>query len=212
LTVQFMLLISHKLPGQTNANLQEFGITAGGFTNFPANQNYLKEDVGAFYISPYIRTGQHEFSAGIAYPLTAHALFYNDNNINPCVGAIAGYKFYVFDINGRENLFIHYAFQVLRFKGNYDIYPVWSYGVFHMTERDTYINNVIGLGYNLFFDIWRRFGLYYTLDYVISQTGYKLNTPDFNKNSWSTQYIWNNLSTHFGLIFKITSLNKIQKK
>jgi hypothetical protein len=64
----------------------------------------------------------------------------------------------------------------------------------------------------LFFDINRRFGLYYTLDYVISQAGYKLRTDAFNGNSWQTQYIWNNLSTNFGLIFKITSLKKNDKK
>jgi hypothetical protein len=71
---------------------------------------------------------------------------------------------------------------------------------------------VIGLGYNLFFDINRRFGLYYTLDYVISQTGYKLDAPSYTDNTWTTRYIWNNLSTHVGLSFKITSLKKTVKK
>jgi hypothetical protein len=71
-----------------------------------------------------------------------------------------------------------------------------------------YINNVIGLGYNLFFDMDERFGLYYILDYVISQAGYRVGTPDANDDSWTTQYIWNNLSTHFGLSFKVTSIKK----
>ena len=75
-----------------------------------------------------------------------------------------------------------------------------------------YINNVIGLGYNLYFDTEGRFGLYYTLDYLISQTGYKLAGPGSNTNSWTTQYVWNNLSTHIGLIFKLTSLKKKEEK
>ncbi|MCX6252692.1 MAG: hypothetical protein NTX61_18310 [Bacteroidetes bacterium] len=54
---------------------------------------------------------------------------------------------------------------------------------------------LIGLGYNLFLDTDERFGFYYTLDYIISQSGYKTGTPDFKNNSWTTQYVWNNLST-----------------
>jgi len=83
---------------------------------------------------------------------------------------------------------------------------------YNWNEKDMYINNVIGLGYNLYFDTEGRFGLYYTLDYVISQTGYKLSSAGYNNNSWSTNYIWNNLSTHIGLVFKLTSLKKKEKK
>jgi hypothetical protein len=96
--------------------------------------------------------------------------------------------------------------------GYYDIYYSWSNQPYHWTETDIYINNVIGLGYNLFLDTQERFGFYYTLDYVISQAGYKLGTPGFNDNSWATQYIWNNLSTSFGFIFKLTPLKKKEKK
>gem|GEM_PF-2491529 len=31
------------------------------------------------------------------------------------LGAIAGYKFYIFNVYGRENLFVHYSFQYLIF-------------------------------------------------------------------------------------------------
>ena len=212
LTVQFVSIISHELYSQTNPGLHEFGITAGGFTNFPANQDYLKKDMGVFYIAPYIRTGQHEFTAGIVYPLNTHGLYFSDNNINPHLGAMAGYKFYIFNVYSRENLFVHYTFQYLRFKGDYDVHNSWSGEIYPWTETDTYINNVIGLGYNLFFDINRRFGLYYTLDYVISQAGYKLDSQGFNYNYWHTRYIWNNLSTNIGFIFKITSLKKKDQK
>jgi len=172
LTAQFMLIVSHKLYSQANSDMQEFGIAAGSFSNFPANQNYLKEYITVLYVAPYIRTGKHEFSAGIVYPLKTHNLFFSDYNINPRPGATAGYKFYIFNVYGRENLFVHYSFQYLRFTGNYDITS--NNQSYHWTETDTYINNVIGLGYNLFFDTDGRFGFYYTLDYVISQTGYKL--------------------------------------
>jgi len=212
LIIQLSVIISNKLFSQSNADMQEFGITTGAFTNFPANQNYLKEDINVFYITPYLRTGKHEFSAGIIYPLRTHGLYFNDNNINPRLGAIAGYKFYIFNVYGRENMFVHYSFQYLRFMGYYDKYYSLGNQPVRWTETDTYINNVIGLGYNLFFDTNERFGFYYILDYVISQTGYKLCAPGFNNNSWTTQYIWNNVSTHFGFIFKLTSLKKKDKK
>ena len=212
LTAQFIVTISSVSFSQSDPVNQEFGITTGAFTNFPANQNYLKEDITVFYAAPYVRTGKHEFSAGILYPLTIHGLYFSDNTISPRIGAIAGYKFYIFNVYGRENLFIHYSFQYLRFMGTYDRNYSWSNQPYHWTETDTYINNVIGLGYNLFFDSNERFGFYYTLDYMISQTGYKLGSAGYSDNSWTVRYIGNNLSTGFGLIFKLTSLNKKGKK
>ncbi len=204
--------LTKNLFSQSDQEMKEFGITAGGFTNFPANKDYLKKYMSAIYVAPYIRTGKHEFSAGIVYPLKTDALFYNgtypEEKLNSCVGAIAGYKFYVFDVYGRENLVIHYAFEYLRFKG--DRYPQVATLFNSFTENDMYINNVIGLGYNLFFDTEGRFGLYYTLDYVISQAGYHTSGmyPGISNPYWNTKYIWNNLSTHIGLSFKITSLKK----
>ncbi len=210
LTVQFMLVLSHKLYSQSESDMQEFGFTTGAFTNFPANQNYLKDNMSVLYFAPYIRTGKHEFSAGIIYPLKIYGLFFNEDNIDPRIGATVGYKLYLFNVYGRENLFVHYSFQYLRFKST-DKYFIVS-NTYPWTETDMYINNVIGLGYNLFFDVNERFGFYYTLDYVISQAGYKLGPPGFIDKSWSTQFIWNNLSTNFGFSFKLTSLKKKDKK
>jgi hypothetical protein len=205
--------------------MQEFGISTGEFTNFPANQNYLKQDMTVFYVAPYIRTGKHEFSAGIVYPLSTNGLYATDHTVKPRLGAIAGYKFYLFDVYGRENLFIHYLFQYLRYGGAFDThttqlgysgafgtYTIPGNQLYHWTETDMYINNVIGLGYNLFLDSDERFGFYYTLDYIISQAGYKFGGNGYNDNSWATRYIWNNLSTHLGFSFKLTSLKKKDKK
>ena len=211
LIVLFIFTTSYAVFSQSSAVNQEFGITAGAFTNFPANQNYLKENIGVFYVAPYIRTGQHEFSIGIVCPLSTHGLYFTEDNINPRLGAIAGYKFYIFNIYGRENLFVHYSFQYLRFMGSYDKYFSGSAQPYPMTETNTYINNVIGLGYSLFFDSNERFGFYYTLDYVISQAGYKIGTQNFNPNVWNTQFVWNNISTNLGFSFKLTSLKKKDK-
>ena len=212
ITAVFMFAASHKLFSQSDPIKQDFGIAAGGFTNFPANKNYLKENISAFYAAPYFQVGRHEFSLGILYPLSTTALNFNENNINPCAGAIASYKFYVFNPYYRENLFIHYSFQYLRFKGVYDVSSTTGYQPGQWTETDMYINNLIGLGYNLYFDTEGRFGFYYILDYVISQQGYKLSGPGSNSSKWVTQYIWNNLSSHFGFTFKLTSLKKKEKK
>jgi hypothetical protein len=210
---QLIVLLPGKLFPQSDKGMKEFGITTGGLSNFPANKNYMTDYYSMVYIAPYVRAGQHEFSAGITLPLSTKALYFTDDKIDPRPGFTAGYKFFLFDIGGQENLFIHYMFQYLRFKGSYDkSYPGINQ-TYHWTETDMYINNVIGLGYNLFFDSHRRFGLYYTLDYVITQQGFKLIDPNSNSGSgWLTNYIWNNLSTHFGLIFKITSLNKKETK
>ena len=212
LTLQFIFLFSQHLFSQSSSDMQEFGIDAGALTNFPATQDYQKKNMSMLYVAPYVRTGKHEFSAGLIYPLTTHGLFFNDNNITPRLGAMAGYKFYIFNVFGRENLFVHYMFQYLRFRGNYDTYYSWSTEPFHWTETDMYINNVIGFGYNLFFDTRERFGFYYTLDYVISQTGYRLGAPANTGNTWATQYVWNKLSTNVGFSFRITSLKKKAKQ
>ncbi|MCX6284320.1 MAG: hypothetical protein NTW31_08810 [Bacteroidetes bacterium] len=211
LTIQLLISISTKLFSQSDPVKQDFGISAGGFTNFPATKDYLTKYISVVYIAPYIQVGRHEFSAGLVCPMSTGALYFTDNNIYPSLGAIAGYKFYVFNAYYRENLFIHYSFQYLRFKAGYDISSSSGIPADHYTETDMYINNVIGLGYNLYFDTEGRFGLYYTLDYMISQTGYKLSGPGSSTN-WVTNYVWNNLSTHIGLIFKITPLKKNIKK
>jgi hypothetical protein len=209
-----MIMVSPELFSQPNLNMQEFGISTGEFTNFPCNQNYLKQDITVFYAAPYVRVGKHEFSAGLDYPMTTHNLFYSDYNIFPRPGFIAGYKFYIFNVYGLENLFVHYSFQYLRFKGKYTIYPSGDNQPYQSDETDTYINNVIGLGYNVFLDAHGRFGFYYTLDYMISQTSYKLFTPGFNSDPypWATKYVWNHLSTNIGFIFKLTSLKKKSEK
>jgi len=211
LTALCLFILSNTLYSQSASIHSEFGITAGAFTNFPADSSYLKENINVFYLAPYVRTGRHEFSAGLLYQLAAHALYFTGNNVSPRLGATAGYKFYVFNVYGRENLFIHYSFQYLRFVGSYDIYDRWG-NLLPVTETNTYINNVIGLGYNLYFDTNERFGFYYTLDWVISQTGYNLKSPHNNPNTWTTRYVWNNISTNFGFIFKIMSLKKRNKK
>jgi hypothetical protein len=208
---QFLFLGIQKLHSQSNAVPAELGIDAGALTNFPANQHYLSENITVFYLTPYIRTGQHEFSAGFAYPTKAYALFSSENKLNPCMGATAGYKFYIFNAAGRENLYVHYSFEYLRFRGSYE---TSFYGMMlpvHWDETDMYINNVIGLGYNLFFDANARFGLFYSLDYVISQTSYKTGAPNTDNKTWTSQFAWNNLSTNIGLLFKLTSLNKKTK-
>ena len=208
LSTQLVFLFSATVFSQSSSDMQEFGITAGGLSNFPATQDYLKKGMNMMYIAPYVRTGKHEFSAGLIYPLTTKGLFFTDNTVNARLGVTAGYKFYIFNVFGRENLFVHYMFQYLRFKGNSDLYDNKSGQSVKMTETDRYINNVVGLGYNLFFDTNEKFGFFYTLDYVISQTGYKLVASVNTDNNWASQYVWNRLSTNVGVSFKITSLKK----
>jgi hypothetical protein len=201
------LLHSQSLPVPS-----ELGISVGGYSNFPANQHYLDEYMPALYIAPYLRTGKHEFSLGLNVPLAAHGLHFTDNTLSPRPGFIAGYRFYVFNIYGQENMFIHYSLQYLRFKGEVDTYPPDIPGPVKVTETDMYINNTIGLGYNLFFDSDERFSLCYILDYAVSQAGYKTPGAGANPDMWKTEYFWNRISTHIALSFRLTSLNKKQKK
>lgn len=207
-----IVAVSLQVFAQDDEFKQDFGITIGGFTNFPANENYLKDYMSIIYVAPYIQVGRHEFSVGVTYPFSTKALFFNDNTISSRIGAVAGYKFYVFNPYGRENLFIHYAFQYLRFKGAYDASSSSGIPPGNWTETDMYINNVIGLGYNLYFDMEERFGLYYILDYVISQTSCNLNSSAVSSHNWNSQYVWNNISTQIGFVFKLTPLKKKVKK
>jgi hypothetical protein len=211
--IAFVLFsFSDKLYSQDEEIHKEFGITAGAFGNFPANKDYLNKNIKVFYVAPYVRAGQHEFSAGILYPLKTDALRYADSSINARPGFTAGYKFYIFNAEGRENLFVHYSFQYLRFKGTYEKDYGGGNGIYTVTEKDMYINNVIGLGYHIFFDMDGRFGLYYILDYVISQAGYQTDQSAYSSDMWRTDFIWNNLSTNVGFIFKLTPIKHRQKK
>jgi hypothetical protein len=210
IAVCFAFLLASTVTAQSADQPQEIGISTGGFTHFPANRNYLTDNISMFYAAPYFRAGKHEFTAGIIYPLSTNALNYSEEKINPRPGFLAGYKFYVFNIFGQENMFIHYSFEYLRFKRTYDV-STWVH-ISPVTETDMYINNVIGLGYNLFFDSNERFSFFYILDYVISQKGYRLEYLDHKSNMWSTGYVWNNISTHFGFSFRLTSVHKTVKK
>jgi hypothetical protein len=212
LTVPLLLSMPVSLFPQSNSDMQEFGITTGTFSNFPATQDYLKKSITVFYAAPYVRTGKHEFSLGLVYPLTAPGLAFTETKLDPRPGATAGYKFYIFNVWGRENLFVHYAFQYLRFRGNVTGTQGLPEQTSDWTETDMYIDNVVGLGYNIFFDVQGRFGFYYTLDYVVSQTSYKLGTHGYTSDPWATTFVWNKLSTNLGFIFKITSLKKNTKK
>jgi len=211
LAAVFLSAFSAKLHAQQDPIKQDFGISAGGFSNFPANQHYMTDLKSVVYVSPYVQVGRHEFSLGIAVPVAINGLYFSDDNINPSPGFIAGYKFYVFNPYFRENMFIHYSFEYLRYKSTYNKVLNGDESRPY-TETDMYINNVIGLGYNVYFDMDGRFGLYYILDYLISQNSYKLNGDIPNAGTWMTNYVWNNLSTHIGLTFKITSLRKKVKK
>jgi hypothetical protein len=193
---------------QASVSSQDFGISVGGYTNFPANQDYLNDAMSVIYVAPYIKVGRHEFSLGLQYPLPVKGLYDAETTLNPMPGALAGYKFYILDPEGRENVFIHYAFQYLRFKST----DVPGFEGEALTEKDMYINNVLGLGYNLYFDMQERFGLYYTLDYLVSQAGLNITYKSWSPDVWETQYIWNRLSTHIGFTFKIVGLKKKEKK
>ncbi len=211
LSLAVSLISSPALFAQLTPGVGEFGIDAGHFANFPATRDYLKNISSVLYIAPYIRTGKHEFFAGLAYPLSTTALYFSENNVYPKPGAVAGYKFYIFDVLGVENLFIHYTFQYLRYSGSHDQYYTGVTQPYNWKETDTYINNVIGLGYNVFLDKYERFGFFYTLDYVISQTSYKLAGQGYSDNSWSMNYVWHNLSTNLGFSFKLTPLKKVKR-
>jgi hypothetical protein len=208
ITVELVLTFSAGIFAQSDAVAPELGIDVGTFTNFPLNQDYLSRNITTFYLAPYVRTGQHEFSAGFVYPTQSYALFGSENKLDPCMGAVASYKYYIFNAAGRENLYVHYGFQYLRLKGSYDTYFTGSTEPVHWDETDMYINNVVGFGYNLFFDTDARFGLFYSLDYVIAQTSYNTGSQNSGSKTWTTQFVWNNMSTNLGLLFKLTSFKK----
>jgi hypothetical protein len=201
-----ILSISSGLFSQSTALNREFGLTVGGFTNFPCNKHYLDDNIKVISLAPYIIVGKHEFYAGIIYPLRAYGLF-NGIKLNSRPGALAGYKFYIFNKAGRENMYVNYSFQFLRFKGPYNTGPI----PYTFIEKDYYMNNVFSLGYMVYFDSQQRFGMYYSLGYVISQGGYVEYTKIINPTThipWSTEFILNNINTNVGFSFKLKSFDK----
>ncbi|HNY02541.1 MAG TPA: hypothetical protein PKG48_08140 [Bacteroidales bacterium] len=197
-------LFSQSAPGDMN----EIGILAGGFTNFPANRHYLEEDINFVYAAPYLRTGHHEFSAGLLYPLPAKGLYLANDRLSSRPGFVGSYKFTVFDVYARENLFLHYAFEYVTFSGKAAVVQPGTGLTETKTEKDRYFNHAIGLGYSLFFDRDGRFGLYYLLDYVISQTRYSVDAPSLPEGLKSSRTFWDHVGTQIGLSFKIVPLKK----
>ncbi len=194
--------LSNILYAQEGGLKHEFGLTVGGFTNFPVNKNYLKENIKVISIAPYVRLNKHELYVGFLYPLKSPGLF-SGSKITPSLSAIGGYKFYIFNNAGRENLFLNYSFQYLKYLGYYEKKdPITNKPIF-LEETPSYINNVIGFGYVVYFDQQHRFGFYYTLGYVISQLTYVSDYWQYNSDKiWQTQYIWNHASTNIGFSFK----------
>jgi hypothetical protein len=181
----------------------ELGITFGGFTNFPANKDYLNKNHSAFYLAPAYRIGKHEFTLGISIPLNTDALFQTDSTIKSRPGFIAGYRFYFADIYGQEKFFIHYNFQYLRYSRDYEVLVMPKSTEAGWTEKDMYINNIIGLGYYLYLGSKNQCGFYYVLDYVISQRSYHVKGPFLEGHTWISEFVWNNLSTGLGFYIKL---------
>jgi hypothetical protein len=201
-----LLIISISSFSQSTSLTREFGLTVGGFTNFPTNQHYIDDNIKVLSLAPYITVGKHQFYAGILYPLRANGL-YSDKKIYSRPGATAGYTFYVFNKAGRENMYVNYSFQYFKFTGNFDAGP----SPYTFIEKDIYINNVFSLGYVVYFDTQQRFGMYYSLGYVISQRGYQEhpNTVDLkNPSAWWTEFSWNHFNTNFGFSFKLKQFDK----
>jgi hypothetical protein len=207
LLAALLLMISINLFSQSTALNREFGLTVGGFTNFPANKHYLDDNIKVVSLAPYIIVGKHEFYAGILYPLNAKGLYsgwFAEQKLIARPGATAGYKFYIFNKAGRENMYVNYSFQYLRFTGTF----VGGINNFQWFETDYDINNVFSLGYVVYFDTQQRFGMYYSLGYVISQGSYKTTMEVPSYFPWKTKFIWNNVNTNVGLSFKLKSFDK----
>jgi len=206
LTAILIFSVTSNSFSQSEGLTREFGLTAGAFTNFPCNKDYLNNNIKIFHLAPYVRIGRHEFYAGIVYPLNAKGLYSNEN-LDSRPGAFGGYKFYVFNPAGRENMYVNYAFQYLRFKGLWDNNPNPD----NIVERNYYINNVFSLGYVVYFDTQQRFGMYYSLGYVISEGGYQTYASTIKTNPqrlWLTKFSWNHINTNVGLSFKLKCFDK----
>jgi hypothetical protein len=202
-----LLLISFSSFSQSAGLTREVGLSVGGFTNFPCNQHYLDDNIKVISLAPYVTIGKHEFSVGILYPLPANGLF-SAVKINGWPGATAGYKFYIFNKAGRENMYVNYTFQYLRFSGPFDVYSELGSFPYKFTEKNTYINNVFSLGYVVYFDTHQRFGMYYSLGYVISQGGYQEYLGHTTNFPWTTRFSWNHLNTCLGFSFKLKGFDK----
>lgn len=196
-----LLLITTNSFSQSTSLTREFGLTVGGFTNFPANQHFLDDNIKVISLAPYVTVGKHQFYAGILYPLNANGL-YSGAKLNSRPGATAGYTYYIFNKAGRENMYVNYSFQYLRFKG-----PFVTPFDLELNEKNTYINNVFSLGYVVYFDSQQRFGMYYSLGYVISQGGYQEYLTE-NNYHWTTRFAWNHINTNVGFSFKLKQFDK----
>jgi hypothetical protein len=185
-------------------------LNAGAFTDFPCNQYYLKDNIKSISLAPYVRVGKHEFYAGMVCSIKkTNPTSTIKYDFRP--GAFAGYTFYVFNPAGRENMYLNYSFQYLNFKENINfegshLYPPnTSYTI---KNKTSFINNVFSLGYVVYFDTQQRFGLYYTLGYVVSLNSIYNQSEAISLDERYSRFVWNNLCTNVGLSFKLKSFDK----
>jgi hypothetical protein len=187
------LTVSPCLFSQKDPLRKQFGISVGAFIN----PTFDLEKTGGAYVAFYRRIEKHEFSLGLIYPSHTQGRLSNDD-IKPTFGALAAYKCYLLDPVRRENLFVYYSLHVLRYCGSY-YYYTGSGGIHHAGETDTYINNIAGVGFNVFMDKEQRFSFYYSIGYVIS---YWMTEED------QSGFVLNALNSNAGFSFKLAPKGK----
>jgi hypothetical protein len=182
------MLTSSGLFSQSDTVRKQLGINTGIFFNYSFTENIT---IGGAYLDLYKRIGKHEYYGGLIYQSKPKGEL-TEGELKPRFGIIAGYKFYFYKFPHRENIFLHYTFQYLSFIGRYPKYSHGSY-IGDYTQNDDFINNIIGLGFTVFFNKKQRFGFYYSFGYIIS----KHIAGGFN---------WSFINSNFGFNFKLTNL------
>lgn len=184
----FIFVISNSHSQESSANSPILGLRLGPSFSTEIRSNYFADwkTIIGYDLSAYLNIHRHEFSVGWMFPIKMY-LTEGDAYVGGLfkIGALMGYRYYIFNPQHSTNLFFQYELQYIYFTGhNLKTYKNESY-----VDVDTYefVYNILGIGFSQYFDKNKHIGFSLGCGYIIPYVHIKIVGP---KSSSSKSRIW----------------------
>ncbi len=216
LFILFIFLSSYSHSQESLANSSILGLRLGPSFNTEIRSNYYADwkTILGYDLSAYLNIKRHDFSVGWMFPIK---MYLTDGDAYGGglfkIGALFGYRYYIFNPQHITNLFFQYEFQYVYFTGdNLKTYKNESY-----VDIDTYefVHNIFGIGFSQFFDKNKHIGFSLGCGYVIPYVHIKTVGP---KSSHAYSHKWLDdqqmnkcFNFYFNFNIKLATFKKKQK-
>ncbi len=185
-----------------------FGLRMGAFFNNDGFERFHQfidyHTIVAYNWEAFINIDRHDFSVGLIYPLMIEAEKGEAYGSEHTIGALLGYRYYLFNPRHKTNLFLLYEFQYIYFSGNIlKTYRTESYHVDALIES---IRNVFGIGFSLFFDKNKYAGISMGCGYIIPywyEKYDKIEEPT-HTSIYTDKWLDEGMNSSFSFFYKIS--------